>query len=70
MITFIELKQGTKFKVNNKVYIKLPENTTLYNLPTNAIEFKTGSVTYFNPNKQVNLINKDSCELANEILKG
>lgn len=51
---FSSLKQGCKFIYKDDPYMKLPEHVECYGEPANAVNLKTGTMTYFSEDKEIN----------------
>ena len=52
-ITIGELKQGTHFTYKGEEILKLPEHCECYGETANAVNIKTGTMLYIDPNKWV-----------------
>lgn len=50
------LSQGTKFYYKGEPYLRLPDYVECYGEPANAVNMKTGTMTYFDDNKWIDLV--------------
>lgn len=48
-----DLKQGTYFIIDNKIFMKLPEFCSCYGQKSNAINVSSGTMMFFNENTLV-----------------
>ena len=53
-MTIKDLKQGDKFTYKGKFYLKLPDFCECYGHPSNAVNIRTGTMMWINPNTIVN----------------
>lgn len=49
MIMIKDIKQGTKFEKDGKIYMKLPDFSSCRGYDSNAVDLTTGTMIYFSP---------------------
>ena len=55
-VTINDLKQGDKFTYRDEQFMILPEYCECFGEKANAVNLKTGTMMYFNPNDWVDLV--------------
>ena len=55
-VTINDLKQGDKFIYKDEQFMILPEHCECFGEKANAVNLRTGTMMYFNPNDWIDLV--------------